>query len=347
MPQHNRAPRQLHPLDARDITDHWAAHNELMLRSAVDYAQHHWPVYPLSGKTPRIPGAHLSTVTVHGPCIESAVITKDPLRGKCHGGCGRLGHGHYDATTDLDLVTRWWSQDYPGADIGVRFPATVMDVEFDPRHGGHWAWRQLLAEHPEEPWPDGMQMVSGRGDGGRHHWMRRPPGLLRMPWWLAENGVELKLHCGILAPSRHETTGQPYQRIDGPIPTPPSWFVKLITVTPDPEVLRPRRYHGSSPSPADTFNDNTSWAQILEPHGWECLSYDPDDDDARWRHPDATCSSSATIRNECLFVYTPNTPFDVTEPGIPKGYTKFRAHAVLNYHGDMSAAAKDITRMTT
>jgi hypothetical protein len=55
-------------------------------------------------------------------------------------------------------------------------------------------WAHLLAKHPEEPWPDGMQMISGRGDGGRHHWIRRPRGLLRMPHWLTENGVELKLH---------------------------------------------------------------------------------------------------------------------------------------------------------
>jgi hypothetical protein len=41
-----------------------------------------------------------------------------------------------------------------------------------------------------------------------------------------------------------------------------------------------------------------------------------------------------------LFVYSPNTPFDVTEAGHPKGYTKFKAYAILNHAGDMSAAAR-------
>jgi hypothetical protein len=30
----------------------------------------------------------------------------------------------------------------------------------------------------------------------------------------------------------------------------------------------------------------------------------------------------------------------VTEPGKPRGYTKFRAYAVLNHQGDLSAAAR-------
>jgi hypothetical protein len=100
-----------------------------MLRSAVEYASCHWPVYPLHGKVPAIPSAH-RTREVFGSCIEIRLVTRDPLRGKCKGGCGQLGHGHYDASTDRDVVTQWWSKDYPGADIGVAFPPTVMDVEY-------------------------------------------------------------------------------------------------------------------------------------------------------------------------------------------------------------------------
>ena len=59
-----------------------------------------------------------------------------------------------------------------------------------------------------------------------------------------------------------------------------------------------------------------------------------------WLHPTATSSCSATIRNGCLFVYSTNTVFDVTEPGNPHGYTKFRAFAVLDHGGNMSAAAR-------
>ena len=86
-----------------------------------------------------------------------------------------------------------------------------------------------------------------------------------------------------------------------------------------------------------------SWADVLEPHGWRCPAH-PDEDGAIWLHPTATSSCSATIRNGCLFVYSPNTPFDVTEGGSPKGYTKFRAYAVLEHGGDMSAAARALSQ---
>jgi hypothetical protein len=76
------------------------------------------------------------------------------------------------------------------------------------------------------------------------------------------------------------------------------------------------------------------------PHGWSCLDADPGSDGARWAHPTATAKWSATVKHGCLFVYSTNTPFDITEPGYPKGYTKFRAYAVLDHGGDLSAAAR-------
>ena len=71
-----------------------------------------------------------------------------------------------------------------------------------------------------------------------------------------------------------------------------------------------------------------------------CRDADPDADGARWLHPTHTSACSATIRHGCLFVYSSNTVFDVTETSDPNGYTKFRAFAVLDHDGDLSAAAK-------
>ena len=75
-------------------------------------------------------------------------------------------------------------------------------------------------------------------------------------------------------------------------------------------------------------------------HGWACLDPDPDADGARWLHPAATSKCSATIKNGCLFVYSTSTVFEFTESGDPHGYTKFRAYAVLNFGGDLKAAAR-------
>ena len=83
---------------------------------------------------------------------------------------------------------------------------------------------------------------------------------------------------------------------------------------------------------------------MLEPHAWTCDDRNPDADGAHWLHPTATSSCSATVNDGCLFVYSPNTPFDVTTAGDPHGYTRFRAYAVLNHDGDMVAAARALKK---
>ncbi len=47
------------------------------------------------------------------------------------------------------------------------------------------------------------------------------------------------------------------------------------------------------------------------------------------------------MRHGCLFVYSPNTPFEVTETECPHGVTRFRALAILDHDGDLSANLLD------
>lgn len=58
----------------------------------------------------------------------------------------------------------------------------------------------------------------------------------------------------------------------------------------------------------------------------------------------ATSRSSATICYGCLFVCSTNTPFAVTMPSEPHGYTKFPAYAVFNRGCNLSAAARKVRR---
>ena len=48
--------------------------------------------------------------------------------------------------------------------------------------------------------------------------------------------------------------------------------------------------------------------------------------------------------SELLFVYSPPPRSSPPRAGEPHGYTKFRAFALLNNHGDMSAATKAILK---
>jgi hypothetical protein len=128
------------------------------------------------------------------------------------------------------------------------------------------------------------------------------------------------------------------------VAAPPDWLITLLLPKPAPRVSpQPRttttRFNGSSV--ADAYSAGTSWAEILEPHGWTCSdSGGGDFDGAVWLHPRHTSMCSATVRNGCLFVWSTSTVFDASEPGNPKGYTKFRAYAQLNHNGDMKAAAR-------
>lgn len=318
---------------------------EKLLTAAREYAEHGWRVLPLNGKVPAIPRQHPRTITsLATSCVESLRSLPNPHR-DCRGECGLHGHGLYDATTDLETICDWWSVSYAGNNIGGRVPDSMVVIDVDPRNGGEQSLAELEAKYGALP--QTLTHYSGRCDGGRHLFFRRPPGLLSSQ--RLGGGLDLKTANGyvVLPPSIHPESGQPYVRVDAAVAATPIWLIGLLR----PGVRTPRGYPRTgrkqdlqtpSINPADTFCANTSWADILEPHGWHCLDCDPDDDGARWLHPSATSLCSATTRYGCLFVWSTNTPFEVSETGLPHGYTKFRAYAVLNHGGDMRAAAKKV-----
>lgn len=297
---------------------------------AVELAYNGWRLIPLNGKVPAIPTAH---------------SVGDPLRGQCKGTCGRDGHGVLDASADLETVTAWWRR-YLGANIGAQVPDHAFVLDTDPRNGGTDSLATLVAAHG--PLPATLSVVSGRGDGGSHRYYRRPFGKLTDKH--LGPGIDIKTSAGycVVPPSIHPDSGQPYHWVDAPIAEPPDWLVGLIRPpAPIVPVSRGQKCHKgrnavNGPSIADSFTTSTTWADVLEPHGWRCIDADPDSDGARWLHPAATSACSATVRHGCLFVYSDNTPFDTTTAAYPRGYTRFRAHAVLNHHGDLTAAAREL-----
>ena len=92
--------------------------------------------------------------------------------------------------------------------------------------------------------------------------------------------------------------------------------------------------------PGDEFNDRASWKEVLEPHGWTCHKH-YGGNLYGWRKPGKRQPgiSATTGRNDadCLYVFSTSTEFEPERP-----YSKFGAHAVLNFSGDHSAAARDL-----
>lgn len=279
-------------------------------------------------------------------------------------------NGMNGATSDPEQVADWWTAQ-PDALIGCRIPVGFVVLDLDPRHGALDVWAALEAEHgpiaTRTHW-------SGRGDGGRHLWLRLPddhgkPSVKRLDQWACDRGLGVEhgrrwvsgidlLHHGhrytILPPSPHPSTGEPYRWGDpatGPtaeIADAPDWLVDLLTrPEPPPPDLTPIDPWNSraTDSVADWYSDTHTWSALLHRHGWTLAKGDGESDGSAWRHPLATSDVSATIRHRCLFVFTPNTPFEVTEPDDPQGQTLFRAWATLEHGGDLTAAAREARRL--
>ena len=275
--------------------------------AALDLARAGWEVLPLAGKVPAIKG----------------------------------GRGVLDASRDPERVTAWWSGRFRHSNVGARVPERLVVLDVDPRNGGADSMTALTRAHGLLP--STLSVASGRGDGGRHFYLRRPAGELSAA--RLGPGLDLKTHAGyvVVPPSVHPDTGQPYRRMPGPR-TPavmPAWLVSLLAPPAPPPRPEPRRLAlRGGPGVADAYSASARWSDVLGPHGWRCVGGDGDSDGARWLHPAATSSVSATVRHGLLFVFTTSTALPVTEPGSPHGLTKFRAYALLDHGGDMSAAAR-------
>lgn len=266
----------------------------------------------------------------------------------------------HEATTADELIDSWWHT-WPDALVGHRIAIDQVLCDIDPRHGGHETWQTLKTEIGGLPVT--RAHASGRGDGGGHVWFLRPAERLtvvKLNEWAKERGlghdvgggrwtagVDLLHHdhrYTILPPSTHPDSGKPYQWIESrglatPIAPMPAFLADLLTADePEPVEWRPAR----DPDPdsiADWYSDTHRWSELLTRNGWRLVAGNGDEDGSKWRHPAATATSSATIRHGCLFVYSPNTPFEPTDPGSPHGYTLFRAWAHLEHNADLTAAA--------
>lgn len=95
-----------------------------IIQTAHAAARHGFAVFPTGSKK--------------WPAIKSAHPKGDPARGRCHGECGRLGHGVYDATSDpqrLDelFAAAPWATGY-GVACGIA-PHYLIGLDLDRKNG--------------------------------------------------------------------------------------------------------------------------------------------------------------------------------------------------------------------
>ena len=91
----------------------------------------------------------------------------------------------------------------------------------------------------------------------------------------------------------------------------------------------------------DVFNTITTWASILEPHGWTLVLGDGDAPRSEWMSPFTLDAPRfvGTVRTMRLIVIGHT---DSLGPEVQGGVSKFQAFSILNHGGDDAAAAKAI-----
>lgn len=92
-------------------------------------------------------------------------------------------------------------------------------------------------------------------------------------------------------------------------------------------------------SPGDDYEDRTSWAEILTPHGWTAVF--TRGTETFWRRPGKNTGISASTGHaddrDRLYIWTTSTDLPSETP-----LTKFGAYALLEHNGDYSKAAKHL-----
>lgn len=239
-------------------------------------------------------------------------------------------NGLHDASNDIVQVEEWFSF---VRNIAIAIPAGVVVVDVDPRNGGQETfddWCDSYGRNWFENVPEAQT-----GGGGLHFWFRYPGKLVK-----SIDGVDL-LREGKYVVAPPSTTADAYKWVTAlpddlnDLPELPGWLRTIATPedrTPDAlesRIREPRA--GGVDDLADAAHSYTTWESLLGRHGWKELPGN------RWRHPDSENQFSATLKYDCLFVYSTNTRFPVTETGDPHGVTLFSAVETLDFGGDRKA----------
>jgi hypothetical protein len=109
------------------------------------------------------------------------------------------------------------------------------------------------------------------------------------------------------------------------------------TTTPPSNLEAQRPLQGDGLTPWDDFTTRTTWAQILEPMGWQAIFAAPDGR-IHWTRPGKKASegtSATTIETGPMYVFSTSTVLPANE-----GMSKMHVYTLLHHGGDHKAAAR-------
>ena len=252
-----------------------------------------------------------------------------------------LNQWQHAATTDPDTINRWWKGEQSGCGVGIATGAAsgIWVLDIDDRD----ALYELEREHCELP----ATLTSITGSGGEHQIYQWPDdgrtinnsasGFIQ--------GIDVRGEGGqIVAPPTTHPNGNTYEWDEQctEIAAAPLWLLDLIC-----DKNTPQAPVGVSPPsitatdrPGDLWANQTDWADILTPDGWQ-LSYTDNTGERYWVRPgkeprDGISATTGNTANDNLHVFTSSVPNLKAE----ETYTKLGYLAAIHHNGDHGAAAR-------
>ena len=188
-----------------------------LLQSALAYASFGWAVFPTHSIRDGLCTCGRPACTSPG---------KHPL----------TRHGFKDATTDPEVIRRWWRK-YPWANIAIATGEKsgrllVIDIDCKPSRGisGEETWQEV-----EQGCPATVEVLTG--GGGRHLYFNYPDSVkIKSGVGMIGPGVDVRADGGyVLAPPSLHLSGKRYEwegssdPLDGVAVAPvPDWVLKLF-----------------------------------------------------------------------------------------------------------------------
>ena len=263
------------------------------------------------------------------------------------------------ATTRSDTIRAWWSGLYRNCGIGIATGHLddgtawfALDIDERPEVSGSDTLAELERLHGALP----DTITSITGSGSAHRCLRVPPG-----WPTPRNDQSGKLGPGIdvrgeggqivVAPTIHPN-GRPYAWEIGRAPgeiemaMAPEWLMLLLAPVdvpaPAPKPSRALDPFMSATSPADRYNESTTWVDVLGADGWT-LSHVDHAGVQYWVRPgkeprDGTSATVGWQGNDALKVFTSSVPWLDAE----RTYSRFQYMAARDHHNDYTAAARAV-----
>lgn len=268
----------------------------------------------------------------------------------------------YIRLTEHDAAT-WFTDDAHGLAVIMGSPSRdLLMIELEGRAASELGTLSALAKNTgiSDLWHKLFAWCETSPSGGWHFYLHAP-GNTSGNRKLARNThgdviAETRENGGysVIAPTtgRFHHNGKPWTIVHGgpstaatvtldELDTLLALFRTLDHTPPPPQPVHSERerteYDGITPG--DDFEAKTSWADILQPHGWAMVG--TRGRETFWRRPGKNTGISASTGHaddrDRLYVWTTSTEFNSETP-----YTKYGAYALLNHAGNYHQAAKTL-----